>query len=93
MFGERELHRLRASVRGFLLPRLNVPSVLDDRAKVQVNCLTPHHQLNAASGQSHTHHFAVHAALSERGVIGELAFKLAHRLIKLANSASSRGLA
>ena len=85
--------RLRALRRGFLHVRppgddvqyVAVKREVAGRAKAQAKALATHHDLNKAAGQSF--HFAAHAALAARSIIGEKAFVTAKAVIKAINTA------
>jgi len=83
--------RRRAAQFGYLRPRaanvrhLQVPVALADRAKDSVRALELHAELNEAAGAPH--HFAAHAALAARSVIGEQKFASAKVTIKRGNTA------
>ena len=83
--------RDRAIERKFLLPRssnqkyIEVSADLAHRAKATVKALAVHQALNVTAGKPF--HFASHAALAARTMIGDDAFKKSRSAIKKGNAA------
>ena len=83
----------RARERGFLRPLasqwesslIEVPKSIATRSKVVVRALATHDRLNKAAGKPF--HFAAHAALAARPVVGDDSYRRAMQDIKKGNAA------